>query len=275
MRDSPCLQAPAPDQQIQVELLARKAYSGSDPARMHALGIALERQRGVHAIGSDRRQDFDTWPGTLSYTPPGVDVFSESAVGGEYLVLRWASDDVLSNAGMPQRRHSWTGQAKALAASQRLRRALLAAEPDRLAVEEAAWEFLAGPIHPTRISNPVQQACYRRVLDRIHAEFDQPLTLADLAGAESLQPLQLLRGFTREVGMTPHAFIVETRMQAARVALRAGHASLADIALDCGFAHQSHMGAAFRKLLGLTPMQYRQLQRTQPLQDSPLALKKP
>jgi AraC-like DNA-binding protein len=273
MRDLPHLHTPLPGSPVQVELLARQAYSASDPVRMHTLGIALERQCGVHAIGSDRRQDFDTWPGALSYTPPGVDVFSESPVGGEYLVLRWAADDAAPSTGMRQRL-TWTGQAQALAVSQRLRRALLGSAPDSLAVEEACWALLAIPASQPHRPEPALQALYQRVLDRIHAEFDRPLTLAELAAAEGLQPLQLLRGFTRQVGMTPHAFIVETRVQAVRAALRADHASLADIALACGCSHQSHMGAAFRKLLGLTPTQYRQ-QHVKPLHSRPWALKKP
>src|SRR5258708_39281092 len=69
-------------------------------------------------------------------------------------------------------------------------------------------------------------------------------------------PLQFLREFSQLLGMTPHAFLVETRVQAARSMMRADTHSLAGIAHDCGFSHQSHMGVAFRKTLGLTPRQY-------------------
>ncbi len=57
--------------------------------------------------------------------------------------------------------------------------------------------------------------------------------------------------------MTPHAYIVETRVQAARASMRRDKAPLAIIAADCGFTHQSHMGVAFRKVLGQTPGRYR------------------
>ncbi len=57
--------------------------------------------------------------------------------------------------------------------------------------------------------------------------------------------------------MTPHAYLLEVRVQAARRMIEGGERSLAQIALDCGFAQQSHLGSAFRKVLGVTPGQYR------------------
>lgn len=245
------------------QLLSRTPYSASDPVHAHALGIALERQRGVHAIGTDRRKDFDTWPGALAYTPPGVDVFSESETGGEYLVVRWDGDSVelASRHGREERAH-WTAHAPAWLAARHLRSLLLAPAPDALAVEQATWNFVSlmeprrRPARRAVSAEAPLRATYGRVLDRIASDFAQPLTIAQLAAAEGRRPLQFLREFTQLVGLTPHAFIVETRVQAARAMLRAGSESLASVALDCGFSHQSHMGAAFRKLVSQTPRQY-------------------
>lgn len=245
------------------QLLGRSPYSASDPVHTHALGIALERQRGVHAIGTDHRKNFDTWPGTLAYTLPGVDVFSESEIGGEYLVVRWEGDSVeLSNFPGREERAQWTARGAQWIAARNLRSLLLAPAPDALGIEQATWDFLGQmeqrrntARHGARGEAPLR-AVYGRVLDRIAFEFAQPLTIAQLAATEGKQPLQFLREFTQLVGMTPHAFIVETRVQAARAMLRAGNESLAAVALDCGFSHQSHMGTAFRKLLRQTPRQY-------------------
>lgn len=244
-------------------LLGREAYSACDPVRTYALGMALERQRGVHAIGTDRREDFDTWPGTLAYTPAGVDVFSESPTGGEYLVVRWggSGSGPGRQTGAGQRLY-WPGHATALRAAQHLRRLILAPAPDALAIEQATWTFVGvvdrnqpvGDGSPVR--NRSQHTVCRRVLDRIASDFAQPLTLAQLAQAEGLTPLRFLREFKRWVGMTPHAYIVETRVQAARAMVLRGQGTLASVAFDCGFAHQSHMGVAFAKVLGLTPGQY-------------------
>jgi hypothetical protein len=129
---------------------------------MHALGIALQRQQGVHAIASDRRVDFDTWPGTLSYTPPGVEVFSESATGGEYLVLRYAAHE--ADAPGPSRRISQHGQRSALQMAQHLR--LLLLSPSRTLwpssrLRCASWPARrAAPAGPTRAPAPAMRACW-------------------------------------------------------------------------------------------------------------------
>ncbi|MFG0674161.1 helix-turn-helix domain-containing protein [Delftia sp. WSY_7] len=253
---------------FEVQLLGRAAYSSHDPTRLHSLGIALERQQGVHAIGSDRRVDFDTWPGTVARTPPGVDVFSESATGGEYLVVRctpaqweqWLDDAVPHTEA---RRVVHPGQRAALQIAHQLRQLLLCPETDTLAIEQAALHFMArqcvdardvphAPIPRIDALRPV----YRPVLERMAAEFAQPLSIAQLARMTRRTPLRFLREFSQLLGMTPHAYLVETRIQAARSMMRADADSLACIAHDCGFSHQSHMGAAFRKHLGLTPSQY-------------------
>jgi AraC-like DNA-binding protein len=222
---------------------------------MHALGIALQRQQGVHAIASDRRVDFDTWPGTLSYTPPGVEVFSESATGGEYLVLRYAAHEADAPA-IAAHLATWSalgladGTASAPAAAQPL--------PDALAIEQAALRFMACQEGSACGADARPGAGYARVLDRIAAEFERSLSIADLSAMVGTSPLRFLREFTRLTGMTPHAWITETRLQAARAMIQGSDLPLPQIALDCGFNHQSHMGHVFRKHLGLTPGQYRQ-----------------
>ncbi len=241
---------------VQIHLLGRAPYSSRDPVRMHALGIALQRQQGVHAIASDRREDFDTWPGTLSYTPPGVEVFSESATGGEYLVLRYAAHE--ADAPRPAQRISQHGQRSALQMALHLRLLLLSPRPDALAIEQTALRFMACQEGSSSKADARPGTCYGRVLDRIAAEFERPLSIADLSAMVDTSPLRFLREFTRLTGMTPHAWITETRLQAARAMMQDAELPLTQIALDCGFNHQSHMGQLFRKHLGLTPGQYRQ-----------------
>ena len=70
-----------------VSLLPTAPYSVIEASRLCVLGLALERQRGVHTVGSDRRQDFDAWPGDLAVTASNVNMFSESHHGGEYLTV--------------------------------------------------------------------------------------------------------------------------------------------------------------------------------------------
>jgi AraC-like DNA-binding protein len=218
---------------------------------VHSLGLALERQTGVHAIGSDRRRDFDTWPGTLAWTPPGVDVFSESPGGGEYLVLRWREEE----AADPRARREWRGDRQAAMLGAVLRRALISGA-DRLVLQELALRFKALSAAPPR-EGMVSRRRYAVVIDAIEERFGQPMGLDDMAALCGQTPLAFLRGFTASVGQTPHAYLTARRVAAARRLLSQTRLPLAMVAADCGFSHQSHLGTAFRAATGLTPGAYR------------------
>lgn len=235
-----------------LQLLPAAAYSARDPVQWQTLGVTLERQRGVHAIDSDRREDFDTWPGTLALTPAGIEVFSESAQGGEYLLLRWQGAAPLI-AG--QQRRQRPGHASALALGREARRLLLAQDRDELALEHCALGFLG--LVQSEHATPCSTADLGPVLQRMADEYALPLSLAQLALTYGHNELRLLRDFRRAVGITPHAWLTEVRVQAARRQLERTDLPLAAIAQDCGFAHQSHLGSALRKATGLTPRQYR------------------
>jgi AraC-like DNA-binding protein len=64
-----------------------------------------------------------------------------------------------------------------------------------------------------------------------------------------------MRGFARLTGLTPHAYIVQRRLDLARLAIRSG-TGLADAASAAGFADQSHFHRAFTRRYGLTPGVY-------------------
>jgi len=131
--------------------------------------------------------------------------------------------------------------------------------PDPLAGEEAFVLALVTALarHGTRApparprSPPVVRA-----LERLDAAPERPVTLAELAALSGVSRFQLLRGFSREVGATPHAYLTQARVRRAR-ALLAGGATPADAAAASGFADQSHLTRAFRRQLGVTPGRYR------------------
>jgi AraC family transcriptional regulator len=59
--------------------------------------------------------------------------------------------------------------------------------------------------------------------------------------------------FRRTMGRSVHRYVVERRVQRARSLLLAGERSIAQVALQTGFAHQSHLARWMRRLLGVTP----------------------
>ncbi|AJP57981.1 hypothetical protein UC34_15395 [Pandoraea vervacti] len=252
---------------ITVRLLPAAPYSVSDPSECETLGISLSRQRGVHAINADRRSDFDTPPGVLAYAPAGTHVFSESGEGGEYLVMRWSSGTDVGARMQVSTRIEAPGQRQALALAFAIRHQLLAPAPDPLQLDETVLRFLAmspalvAQESATRPTSRETRVVPSAVLTKIHDEFSRPLALSELAADAGQTELQFLRQFTRATGITPHAYLMEIRLQAARRMVASTDAPLAGIAAECGFSHQSHMGRMFRASLGLTPQQYRQTHR--------------
>lgn len=91
-----------------------------------------------------------------------------------------------------------------------------------------------------------------KVLEMIHAHFDTPLTLDDLAREVGLSPWALLRRFKGRTGLTPYLIQTRLRISRAKAELRRG-SSPADAAALCGFTDQSHMTRQFRRWMGITP----------------------
>jgi AraC-like DNA-binding protein len=108
-------------------------------------------------------------------------------------------------------------------------------------------------------STPARSAGSRPAIGRAKQCIDDDpaagLSLAELAATAGVSRFQLLRGFAREFGLTPHAYVMQERVRLARRLLRAGQ-SIAEAALDSGFADQSHMTRAFVRQLGVTPGRY-------------------
>jgi AraC-like DNA-binding protein len=96
----------------------------------------------------------------------------------------------------------------------------------------------------------------RKSRDRIDADPAAPMTLTSLAAEAGASRYQLLRAFARELGLTPHAYIVQQRLALARRLIRAGTA-LAEAASQAGFSDQSHLTRMFARQFGVTPARYR------------------
>lgn len=95
----------------------------------------------------------------------------------------------------------------------------------------------------------------RRARALIDALPEKGPTLGDLAAETGLSRFQVLRGFARETGLTPHAYLLQRRTSRARH-LIAGGMALADAATASGFADQSHMTRSFSRIFGVSPGAY-------------------
>lgn len=95
----------------------------------------------------------------------------------------------------------------------------------------------------------------RRVRDFIDTHSTSNISLDELVAVAHLSAFYLVRVFTREVGLPPHAYLTQKRVMAACRLLRMG-VSLSQTAVEVGFADQSHLHRHFKRIMGMTPGEY-------------------
>ncbi len=93
--------------------------------------------------------------------------------------------------------------------------------------------------------------------DFIHAEFSSSLTVSEIAAAVDVHPVHLARVFRYFYGCTIAEYIRRLRVEFACQALTSSNESLAEIAVNAGFSDQSHFSKTFKRLMNLTPTEYR------------------
>ncbi|HEX8912118.1 MAG TPA: AraC family transcriptional regulator [Humisphaera sp.] len=93
----------------------------------------------------------------------------------------------------------------------------------------------------------------------MHTEYGRGPTLAEISQQVKLSPFHFHRRFTELLGMTPKQYMLACQIHQAKVELLAGQKELAQIAKECGFAHQSHFTSRFKQATGLTPTRWRRM----------------
>jgi AraC-like DNA-binding protein len=91
-----------------------------------------------------------------------------------------------------------------------------------------------------------------RVRDYLHSMYQHQVSIADLAQAAGVSGTHVIRAFSAETGMPPHAYLVSLRVERAKALLRQGR-SVTEAALETGFYDQSQLTRHFKRLTGVTP----------------------
>lgn len=93
------------------------------------------------------------------------------------------------------------------------------------------------------------------LLDYMRAHLETEVSLDMLGKLAQCTPFHIIRLFKEKLGLSPHAYFVQLRLERARELIDTGH-SLSDAAFLAGFADQSHLTRRFKKRYGLTPGVY-------------------
>lgn len=96
-----------------------------------------------------------------------------------------------------------------------------------------------------------------KILDYVDANLAQKISLADLANLIDLSSFHFSRMFERSLGIPPHQYLNQQRIERAKQLLKQTDLLVTDIALECGFSSHSHFGKTFKQMVGTTPKQYK------------------
>ncbi len=96
-------------------------------------------------------------------------------------------------------------------------------------------------------------------LSHLERHFDQPVTIAELARIAAMSRRNFTRVFRKATGASPLAYLIQLRLGRAAALLRNTVRKITDIAFDAGFNDSNYFARQFRRILGVTPRQYRRL----------------
>jgi AraC family transcriptional regulator len=102
----------------------------------------------------------------------------------------------------------------------------------------------------------------RKVRDYVDGHIEGPIRVAELCALIQRSEAHFSRAFKRTFGASPHAFVIQRRLELAAQYMLETHTCLSDIALRCGFTDQAHLCKHFRQATGQTPAAWRRAHRS-------------
>ena len=108
-------------------------------------------------------------------------------------------------------------------------------------------------VEPRRPNGRLSGRKLKEVLSYIEDNLSQDLLLRDLASVAGMSVSHFKSLFRESLGMPVHQYLIRRRVERARSLIGEGRLSISQIALETGFAHQSHMAHHMRRLLGVSP----------------------
>jgi AraC family transcriptional regulator len=130
-----------------------------------------------------------------------------------------------------------------------------------LAAIEIARLQNAGAEAYVRESGRLSAEVERLIREFISDNLQHNISLGDLAGIARLSRFHFTRSFKKTVGLPPHQFILQSRVERAKRMLLSSDLAIGEIAHSLGFANQGQFTNAFRKVMGVTPAHYRRTRR--------------
>ena len=126
-----------------------------------------------------------------------------------------------------------------------------------LAATRILAEHIGVPTTIEPIMGGLSPLALRRAIERLRSDSDADVSLAALACDAGLSRFHFCRAFRESTGLSPHAWLRQNRLEQAMNMLRDTDATIATVAAKLGYASQTAFTAAFKKLTGETPSDWR------------------
>ncbi len=112
---------------------------------------------------------------------------------------------------------------------------------------------------PKTYDDGLPQLKLRMVLEYIQAHLDRDLGLKELANLLQFSPHYFAHLFKQSVGIAPHQYVIQQRVERAKLLLKRRDMSISDVAYAVGFANQAHLNRHFKRITGITPGAFRRI----------------
>lgn len=124
------------------------------------------------------------------------------------------------------------------------------------------WEKLTSFQQEIPVTDPSQprspsQIRLQQMLFFIRHHYSEPITLRDIAVAANISQSEAARCFKKNLDVTPFNYLIQYRLEVAKVMLQSSEMSITEIAMQCGFDSVSYFDRVFRKYYWLTPKEFR------------------
>lgn len=231
---------------------------------------SLGLTRGVAAFDSDRLQPYQALPGGFDIVPQGS-TYRSVEDAACFVVFGYSQDFLTRTVADGQAVELLPGQiattpwglSAAIAMQEFFHNGQVG---DAFYLEAVATAVLGQMIYrrstrSTRFKRPpefLEPKVLQAALDYIRVNVSQPLSLNDIAASIGFSPYHFARAFKATTGTSTYQYVLRCRVELAQRLLLDQNRTIADVAVAAGFGNQSHMTTVFRRILQMTPKQYRE-----------------
>lgn len=107
--------------------------------------------------------------------------------------------------------------------------------------------------------NYTEKENINRAIEFLREQYNEDHSLEDVARLAHLSLYHFIRVFKAHTGKTPHEYLLDVKVEKARELLKFSNASITEICSLCGFKSPSHFATVFKRKMGISPSEYRNL----------------